>query len=78
MKTTLNIDDELMRMAKRSAVDRGITVTQVVEEALAAALLRRGSAVAFELHWKPVGGGRAPSVDVADREALYEHMEDPR
>ena len=76
MKTTLNLDDELMRLAKRSAVDRGITVTQVVEEALASALLRHGRAVAFELQWTPVGGTQAPSIDVADRQALYDHMED--
>jgi hypothetical protein len=75
MKTTLNIDDELMRLAKRSAVARGVTVTQVVEEALAAALLRRGQSEAFKLSWRPVHGHRTPTVDLADRDALFDLME---
>jgi hypothetical protein len=78
MKTTLNIDAELMILAKRSAVERGVTITQVVEEALAAALLRRGRDVRFELRWDPVRGRRPPTVDLADREALFDLMEGRR
>ncbi len=38
MKTTLELDDELLRRAKQVALDRGTTLRAVVEEALARAL----------------------------------------
>ena len=76
MKTTLNIDDELLRLAKRSALDRGITLTQVIEEALAAAVLHPGQPSEFRLRWRPVRGRQAPPFDIADRQSLYDRMED--
>jgi hypothetical protein len=78
MKTTLNLDDELLRQAKRVALERGVTLTQVVHEALEAAVLPRGRARPFELDWRPVRGRSAPIVDLADRGALYDLMEDRR
>ncbi|MDQ3710158.1 MAG: type II toxin-antitoxin system VapB family antitoxin [Actinomycetota bacterium] len=39
MKTTLNLDDELLRRAKRRAAARGTTLTALVEEGLRAALV---------------------------------------
>jgi hypothetical protein len=78
MKTTLNLDDHLMRLARKSAADRGVTLTQVVEEALSAAVLGNVPAAPFRLRWTPVRGDRPPDVDVADRSALYDRMEDVR
>ena len=75
MKTTLNLDDELLRLAKRSAADRGVTLTRFVEEALSAAVLPRSTVTAYRLRWTPVRGDGAPAVDVADRSALYDRME---
>jgi hypothetical protein len=77
MKTTLDLDDELLRTAKREAADRGVTLTQVIEEALQVALLPRSREAPFRLRWKPVRGRRPPAVDVADRVAMYDRMEDP-
>ncbi len=76
MKTTLNLDDGLLHLAKQSAADRGVTLTQVVEEALSAAVLPRASTHAFRLRWTPVRGDRRPTVDIADRGALYDRMEE--
>ncbi|CAN5670070.1 hypothetical protein BH23CHL8_BH23CHL8_16850 [soil metagenome] len=78
MKTTLNLDDQLLHLAKKSAADRGVTLTQVVEEALSAAILTRAQETGFRLRWTPVTGGRVPEIDVADRSALYDRMEGPR
>jgi len=39
MKTTLNLDDELLGRAKRRAAARGTTLTALVEEGLRAALV---------------------------------------
>jgi hypothetical protein len=76
VKTTLNLDDELLRQAKRVALERGVTLTQVVREALEAAVLPKARGRPFQLDWRPVRGHRAPSVDLADRGALYDLMED--
>jgi len=78
MKTTLNLDAQLLHLAKKSAADRGVTLTQVVEEALSAAVLPRATTRAFRLRWDPVKGDRSPTVDVADRGALYDRMEATR
>ena len=75
MKTTLNLDDALVRQAKRVALERGITLTQVVEEALEAAVVPKAPARPYRLEWHPVRGLQPPSVDLADREALYDLME---
>jgi hypothetical protein len=78
VKTTLNLDDALLRQAKRVALERGVTLTQVVHEALAAAVLPKVPARHYRLDWHPVRGHRPPSVDLADREALYDLMEGER
>jgi plasmid stability protein len=74
MKTTLNLDDQLLRAAKQRAAAEGTTLTWVVEEALRAALTARGVKERDEVRWIVVDGG-PPRVDVADRDALYEAME---
>lgn len=70
MKTTLNLDDELLRRAKRRAQLRGTTLTRVVEEGLRAVLVE-GPAPAFELELPVVEGTGPPAADPADREVLY-------
>jgi hypothetical protein len=76
MRTTLNIDDGLMSAAKREAAERGVTLTSVVEDALRAELTRPRGRAAFRLDLPVVRGGRPPLVDVADRDALYDAMEE--
>jgi hypothetical protein len=73
MKTTLIIPDHLVRELKRLAARRGETLSAVVAE-----VLRRGLA-------EPKGSGAPPplptyrmgrpTVDLADRDALYRAME---
>ncbi len=75
MKTTLNLDDQLLRLAKKAAAERGVTLTQVVEEALSAAVLQPMRVDRFQLRWTPITGRRLPDVDIADRSALYDRME---
>ena len=77
MRTTLNLDDALIRAAKRQALERGVTLTKVIEDALRAELTPAPSAhEPFRLDL-PVGHGRRPpAVDIADREALYDAMEE--
>ena len=76
MRTTLNLDDDVMRALKRRAAETGRTLTALVEEALRD-MLRRPSRDArpFRLKLVTVRGRRVPGVDVSDRDALYERME---
>ena len=76
MRTTLDLDDDLLASARRRAAKQGKTLTAFVEEALAAALApapERGKP--FRLRWKPHRGRLLPGVDLTDRDALYDRMD---
>ena len=77
MKTTLNLDDELLRRAKRLAAERGVTLTSIFEEALRRLVDAKPKA-GFRLRWTVVNDAAPPAVDPADRDALYEVMEGRR
>jgi hypothetical protein len=74
MKTTLNISDTVMKELKREAARQGRTMSELVETALRCLLE------------KPPRNGKLPvlpefdmgeaKVDVANRDALYEVMEE--
>lgn len=74
----MNIDDRLLRQAKKVAAERGITLTALVQEAIRAVLTAPARGKRFRLRVPVVKGRRGPAVDVADREALYDFMEDRR
>jgi hypothetical protein len=77
MRTTLNINDDLMRRVKKVAADSHRTLTEVVEE-----FLRRGvaghqpSRPSFKLRWVTVTGRIKRGVDLADRDSLMDIMDD--
>jgi hypothetical protein len=79
MRTTLDIEDGLLRRARRKAAAEGRTLTSVIEEALQALLGRPArSRSPFRLRWVTRRGSRPPAVDVADRQALYERLDGRR
>lgn len=68
MRTTLNLDDALMREAKRHAAETGTTLTDVIEQALRRSLGQPG-APEHEPFRMPVfqgGFGLAPGVTPED------------
>lgn len=76
MRTTLNIQDDLMRRVKKRAAETGTTITEVVEDALRAAVAgqapRKGR---YALAWQPIAGRTLPGIELGDRDSLYEAME---
>ena len=76
MRTTLNIDDALMRKIKRRARERGCTLTQMIEDALRQYVQPR-SVEAGGYVFDPEVSQAKPlvGVDFADRDSLYEAME---
>ena len=77
MRTTIRLDDDLLREAKGYAAATGRTLTAVIEDALRETLSRRrerGSRPRIKL--KTVrGSGIQPGVDLDDGSALLELMD---
>jgi hypothetical protein len=80
MRTTVDINDALLRTAKKRAADENATLREILDRALrqylSAAQPRRG----FKLRWKPhQGGGHLqPGVVLEDRDSLFEIMDGRR
>ncbi len=76
MKTTLNLNDEVLRQAKLRAQVTGTTLTAFVEAALRSQLMPdQGSARKYKFDPPVALGTRPPALDVSDREELYEFFD---
>jgi predicted transcriptional regulator len=73
MKTTLVIDDRIMKRLKQRAAAQETTISALVESALR--LYLRQAAQPTELAELPSFDGGGARVDVADRDSLYAIME---
>jgi hypothetical protein len=67
MRTTLDLDETLIRKAKRRAADEGTTLTAVLEEALRQYLAPRPAGRAYRLKLLTKRGRPVPGVNLADR-----------
>ena len=76
MRTTIRLDDDLLRAAKRRAVETDRTLTAVIEDALRAALAVRAERTG-ERPGLPTfeGGGLQRGVDLDDTASLLDLME---
>lgn len=78
MRTTLRLDDGILKEAKRLALDTGRTLGEVIEDLLREALDRRRQSGPLQ---KPAplptfkGGGLRPGVDLDDSSGLLDLME---
>lgn len=81
MRTTIRLDDQLLKSAKRFAHDTGKSLTAVIEDALRQTLARRTT---IKQARKPVklttvsGHGVRPGIDLDDSATLLAFMERPR
>jgi|KBSSwiStaDraftv2_1062776.scaffolds.fasta_scaffold7667594_1 hypothetical protein len=76
MRTTLDIDDRVLRQAKKLAADEGKTLTLIIEEALRDRLAPKARVRKnFRLRLLIKSGRIIPGTDLADRDFLYERME---
>ena len=78
MKTTLNIDDTLMRELREEAARRGTTMSALVEAGLRRVLEERAPYRTGQdtLPPLPAWHGGQTLVDIANRDALYRAMEE--
>lgn len=77
MRTTIRLDDMLLRRAKAAAAASGKSLNALIEDAVRAALApRKGSARVSETALPTYDGGRLqPGVDLDDSAALLDLLE---
>lgn len=77
MRTTLNLDDHLMRKLKKHAAETGQTITHLIEQALRDHLNQSETSAKkpFRLEWITVSGRKVAGIDISDRDALYNFMD---
>jgi hypothetical protein len=75
MRTTLEINDDLFRRAKKRATDDGVPFRKVVESALQRYLTRQPAQQEYRLRWKTEKGRLLPGVRLDDRDSLFDIME---
>lgn len=78
MRTTVDINDEILREAKRRAAQEGTTLRDIIERALRTHLMRGRRRPGYRLQWRPERGRLQPGVRLDDRDALFDHMEGRR
>ena len=79
MRTRLDLNDALLREAKKKAAERGEPLRVLVEAALRTCLctgpLRSGE---YKLDWHTEHGRMMPDARLDDRDALFDLMDDPQ
>jgi hypothetical protein len=76
VRTTVSLDDDLLRQAKQLAAATGRTLNAVIEDAMRQALVRSGREVKPPAEVTTFRGkGLQPGVDLDDSAALLEVME---
>ena len=77
MRTTINVDDQLLQQAKARAATLGVTLGQLIEDALRESLMRREN-VERRARVRLItmqGTGTRPGIDLDNGHALLEIME---
>ena len=79
MRTTVKINDDLLKRAKKRAADEGRSLTSLVEDGLALILAepKAGRRKRVELPVSKAGGGVLPGVDLNRYSDLEEVMNTP-
>jgi Arc/MetJ family transcription regulator len=77
MRTTLTLDDDLLRLAKRRAAEENRSLKEVVNDALRAGLHAARSQVSppFTFKLRVVRGRLMPGLDLTDRDKLFDVLD---
>ena len=77
MRTTLNLDRQLLISAKHLAVEQGVSLSQIIENALRSSFSKPNvECKTVRLVTSP-GSGVKPGVDLDNGSSLLDIMEDP-
>ncbi len=76
MRTTLTIEDDVMKRARKKAADEGRRLKDVINDALQFGLeAERASLKPYRFSLRTVEGKTLPGVDLTDRDKLFDLME---
>lgn len=75
MRTTIDINDELMMLARKRAAEERTSVKAIVERALRSLLQGPKNVASYRLQWRTEQGQVQPGVDLANRDALLDLMD---
>jgi len=75
VKTTANLDDDLMRAAREQARLRGMTLTALISNALRRELAGGPVLTEFRLDLPATRGRRMPTLDIDSNAALEEYLD---
>ena len=76
MRTTLNIDDQVLAIAKHRAIEQGVTLTSIVENALRDTLLKTKEKTSNIQLLTVNGAGVKPGIDLSHSSSLLDIMDD--
>lgn len=76
MKTTIDLEDELVIAAKKRAAEERTSLKAIVERGLRAELKRSRTRAGSRkvIQWVTVDGGLAVDLDVSDREGMHDWL----
>lgn len=77
MRTTLNLDPQLLISAKHRAVEQGVSLSQVIENALRQSFSKPNVECKAVRLVTSSGSGVKPGVDLGNGRSLLDIMEDP-
>lgn len=72
MKTTVEIEDRLLRQAKRAAIDRNTTLRDLIARGLRRELAARPPGAGIE--WVTASGTLPQDLNLADRNAMWDWL----
>lgn len=76
VRTTIDLNDTLLRRAKQRAAREGTTLREVFEDALRRYLSGPSAARSgYRLKWRAESGQLLPGVRIEDRDALFDIMD---
>lgn len=75
MRTTISLEDGLLRRAKKAAAERGVSLARLVEDAVRAALDVKPGATKLTLPVSTARGGLLSGVDPSSNESLWAALE---
>jgi hypothetical protein len=77
MRTTLTIDDDILKRARTKAAQEARPLKEVINEALRLGLEAgsRASRARYKFKLRTVKGRTLPGVDLTDRDKLFDLME---
>ena len=76
-KTTVNLDDDLLRAAKKHAVDEGTTLGRLIERGLRTVVGEAAAPEEQPLELPAFDGGGRTLVDLTSRDSIYDAIDRP-